>query len=228
MKIRWRFKWDYKTINVVFLFYLVFMLSFLIFFYTNKDRFEPIPLDERVFKSNIYLFFDFLFPIFAALNFLIMFSNNFENQTYRYVNSLPVRNIVFFRWIRLYIAMSVPYIISLYITHINIKGSRINMTFADSVFLSFPNFLFLCSCSVFLMVVFRRIFYSIILLGGYVLLDMSSVGSFTENSSLFVNVYGRYHWNEIFWNRIAYLIISIILFSLSCFLVTTKPYKNRE
>ena len=100
------------------------------------------------------------------------------------------------------------------------------MSFGRMVFVSFTNFLLLCSLSLLLTILLRRVFYVFCIIFGYSLFDLFMGMVTLREFSLFVNISASVSKEALTANRMVMYAISVILV-LTCIILIKFKFLQR-
>lgn len=227
---RWSFWFDVKLAGVLFWLSALSPFAFLLLYHIKSDWFTPLFLDRRLY-SNVFYFFDIIFPVFSAFTVLLSAAPCFENQSSSFLYTLPVPRAFFImiRWLRMTGVLLIPNLLSLYILYLSFNETiRNQLVFSDFILLTVPNTVFLSGLALFLVTLCKKTFYSAVILGGYLLSDISTMGMLFGKMTLYINLSPvSYSMGIILNNRLIFLVAGFALVVLSYIIFSSKHYRMR-
>jgi hypothetical protein len=227
---RWGLSFDLRNVRVLLFTQLGICVLLSVFILVPKEIITAKFLEPHFIDSNFFFFSDFILAIVMMFTILILFSEDFGKDSLEYINSLPISKFHFLlvRFLRMSLFVFVPHMVVLCFFNLYANGMmEKNVGFVELLKLSAPTALFLMSFSLFVMVLTRKLFYSTILVGGYLLLDASSMGNFLGDKTLFISMYVRnFSPKQIADNRTMFFMLSLLLIILACLLFRSKTYER--
>ena len=179
---------------------------------------------------------DFLLPLLMAFSIFFLFSSSIEDHSGEYLYSLPTSRLFLTlgRWSRLVLTFLPGYALSLVACWWVGNPIILHSWGMDPLPLwywvrnSVPSVLFLCGLALFLMVVGKKLFYAVTILGGLLLAELLSEGILLGKWTFFFNLRGDYHTLEILiQNRIFYSIAGLGLALLAYGISAMNYYRKR-
>lgn len=225
----WRLRWDIKIMGFALWSYLLAALLLTLLMLCCPQWMKLEIAGDHLVKSNLYLCYDFILPLMGSMCYLLLFGTLYEPQTFAFLRSLPLRNVTVLPGLRLMLVLMAPYVASLWLVHFQANRLLVEkgfletgISFARYLMLSLPNLVFFCGLGLLLIVCFHKVFYAVILIGGYALLDIASMGNLFGKFSLFINLYGSFRVQALEKNRILFFTAGIACFLIACILGRTK------
>lgn len=172
---------------------------------SNPDSLYPIMEFEGTHKSDIFYFLDFVLPFFASLSVIMQLGATFENKTFEFFCSLPVRANPIIRWARCAIFFILSNFVCITLAYVILKFP---ISFGRMCYLCLANTILFLSVSLLLIMLIRQIFYVFCIVYGYLLVDLTIGDTLQKKYSVFVNIFAQFPGEIIDKNRLAVYIIS--------------------
>ena len=231
-KIRhWPFVFDCKIIGILLAVSVFVTFIAPLLFYINKMWFYPTITPKGILRSNVFYFYDFLIPLCFFFVILYLFSPCFGKKGGAFFYSLPLQriNLHFVRWLRVVFVLFIPYTISCLLTNIQLNSLLEKKSQLDYIFIfTISNSVFLCGVGFLLITILKKLFYVASLIGGFILIDISTSGTLFGEWSLFINSSSITYTKEVYQNnRIFYLILGILSVVICCIIFCSRYYRNK-
>jgi len=173
---------------------------------------------------------DFILPIIMMFTILILFAEDLGKKNFEFVNSLPISKFrfLFVRYLRISLLVFIPYTAMLCLfNHYANKKIENKVSFVRLLELTMPTALFLMALALFVIVLTRKLFYSVIICGSYLLFDASSMGNFLNDKTLFISMYvQKFSPKQISDNRVCFFMLTFVLI-LSAYLIFRSKIYNQ-
>lgn len=208
---------DLKFIKIPLIAYSLAVVMFGIVL-SNPDPLYPIEQFDGTFGSDIFYFLDFVLPFFASLSVIMQFGSTFENRTFDFFCSLPVKANPMIRWARCAVFFTSTNFICVAVAY---RVLRFPVPFGRMCYLCLANTVLFLSISLLIIMLIRRIFYVFCIIYGYLLVDLTIGDTLQKKSSVFVNIFAQFPCEIINKNRMAIYIISFICVALAAIIQQT-------
>lgn len=205
----------YGAVFLVFLALLVFYPEAMTFTETRYDT----------YKSNFFYWSDFICPLTAVLCILMQLGNTLEKRGFEFLCSVPEKVGIIERWLFTLFALILPvYLIgTLAAWHTNAEDI---FSFGELVYLTGANLAFYSALSLFLMIVFRQMFYAFSIACGLMFADIAVGDKFLFEYSAFLNISCNKPMQAVDNNRQIYYALSLVLLLISYIFVKTDMLKR--
>lgn len=235
MRTKWNFAADIKLCGAIIWIYYAVLIVFNVVIRSCKNFLFIYDISNYYF-TNLYVFSDFIFPVFASFIIIFVFSNDLSEHCFEYLRSLPMDYgiVILKRYIRLLIVLIIPYVLTiinsgLILNYSLSKAGRIPLELYRYLYITVPIFLFYTAFGLFIEVILRKVFYSCSLCLGLIVEEYISGAIFTKKFRLFINSHQcEYTYSTFINNKIFYLIISVLLIVLSIIIIKIKLKRNKR
>ena len=230
------FYWVTQGMLIVYPLYIYFKMMNIEWDIPDTHPFGIITTTEGLMRTSLTYALDFLFPLLMAFSIFLLFSATYEDHSGEYLYSLPISRffLTVGRWSRLLLTFLPGYVLNLIVCWwagnpmIKYAWGMDPIPLWYWVRNSMPSVLFVCGLALFLMVVGKKLFYAVTILGGLLLVELLSDGLLLGKWTFFFNLRGDYYTLDILvQNRVFYSIAGIVLALLAYILSTANFYKKR-
>ena len=171
---------DFKLCKKMLLIALVLPILLWIWMLLMPSLFFPDPREMEL-KRAIFYYLDLLLPLMPALVVLYLFSSSFERRGCAFLYTLPPNRFVLLlvRWLRivlLWLAVYIPLLVWCHRQIVKVLSQDNFISLGEFLFQELPNPLFLCALALLATVLSKQLFYGMICVGGYFLVDAATQG----------------------------------------------------
>ncbi len=228
---KWSLSFDLKLIKNIVISTLILYLIFNIVVFKNNNIICYIGGNGTKIETSIFKYSEIFLPLPFIIIVMNLFINDLDFNSFQILITFPISRayMIIYRYIRIFIVFSLIYIPTVinmtYTLNLDLTNRGFEPMSSLKVLLkTLPTIFFMGSFALLVVVITRKIFYTLSIALGYYFFELLSRGMFTKKFMLFINNFSGYSEDTIIRSRMVLFIIGLVFLIVSLGVIKTKKY----